>query len=717
MAIIDGADNQDPKMMSALSSDSKLATGPDEIVALPDSKNQDQDELKYQSLIAYITKEYTRAKNKRRWDEERWIQSYNNYRGLYNTDVKFSDAEVSQAFIKVTKTKVNAAHAQILDILFAANKFPIGVEESPIPTGVAEAVHYDPKEPDKSKDVPSPVARPDITAQLGPYKEKLDSVKDKIKDGPGLTPTSSTWFPAQEAAKNMEKLIHDQLLECGADKAIRSAVHEMCLFGTGLLRGPFLLNKEYPRWDAKGSYNPLVVKTSDVEFLSIWDAYPDPDARNMPECEKFTQRRRMSSTDMRNLKRRPDFRSEAIEKAVTAGTNYVKEYWENTLEDYETHDKIDRYEVLEYWGIVDKRIAEEAELELPEKFADKDHIQINAWVCNGYVLRLVLNQFTPARIPYHACPYELNPYSFFGIGVAENMEDTQLLMNGFMRMAVDNAAKSGNVMLEVDDNMLVSGQDFSMYPGKIWRRNGGQPGQAIHAIQVPNVSNENMMMFDRARELADEATGIPSYSHGQTNIQNVNRTAAGMSMLMGAAAQNIKAVVRNIDDYMLVPLGKAMFAFNMQFNFDPKFVGDLEVVARGTESLMRNEVRSQKLLQFLQIASNPMDAPFVKRDVILRELCKDLDLDPDKIVNDPREAAIQAALMQQMNQLMGIQPGQNGPPTPQGGQTVPGNPAAVPTPQDTSGTGGGNIAPGNNPSPQSPGFSGSTKVPPKGPGM
>ena len=66
-------------------------------------------------------------------------------------------------------------------------------------------------------------------------------------------------------------------------------------------------------------------------------------------------------------------------------------------------------------------------------------------------------------------------------------------------------------------------------------------------------------------------------------------------MLMGAAAQNIKAVVRNIDDYLLSPLGKALFSFNMQFNFNPDFIGDLEIKARGTESLMRNEVRSQRL--------------------------------------------------------------------------------------------------------------------------
>jgi hypothetical protein len=296
-------------------------------------------------------------------------------------------------------------------------------------------------------------------------------------------------------------------------------------------------------------------------------------------------------------------------------------------------------------------------------------------------------------------PYELNPYSFFGVGVAENMEDTQLLMNGFMRMAVDNGTLSGNVLLEVNESNLVPGQDYKLHPGKVFRTQG-QLGQSIHSIDIKSVTQELTMLFDKARQLADEATGIPSYAHGQGGIQGIGRTASGMQMLMGAAAQNIKAVVRNVDDYLLVPLARDLFAFNMQFEFDPEFIGDLRIVARGTVSLMRNEVRSQKVMQLLQLTANPMDAPWVKRDYLLRELAESLDLEPEKSVNDPREAGIQAEIMKNMMIAQGVDPNkanaQGGPPaagsgsgTPapggapaQGGQSVPGE-------QGFSGAGGG----------------------------
>ena len=64
---------------------------------------------------------------------------------------------------------------------------------------------------------------------------------------------------------------------------------------------------------------------------------------------------------------------------------------------------------------------------------------------------MCVNPFTPARIPYHAVPFEVNPYNIFGVGVAENMEDAQMLMNGHMRMAIDNLALAGNLVFDVDE--------------------------------------------------------------------------------------------------------------------------------------------------------------------------------------------------------------------------------------------------------------------------
>ena len=684
----------------------------DNAIALEDVEDTTVEDVDVAKIIPYIMDRYQKAEDYRQQDEDRWLSSYRNYRGLYGPDVKFTEVEKSRVFIKVTKTKTLAAYGQIVDVLFANNKFPLSIEPTELPEGVVADVHFDMQEqPEQNKpkeDVPeSPYGfRGDdkeflagsttltLQEKLGPLKDKLSPVQDKLKEGPASTPSSVEFSPAMVAAKKMQKKIHDQLDESGANKNLRSSAFEMALFGTGIMKGPFAADKEYPNWNDEGEYTPTFKTVPQVSHVSVWDFYPDPDANNMDEVQYIIERHKMSRTQLRNLKRRPYFREQVIDECIRIGENYTKKYWEDDLADYAPSHDVDRFEVLEYWGMVDTDMLDEQGVDIPKELQDFDELQANVWVCNDKLIRMVLNPFKPAKIPYSAAPYELNPYSFFGIGIAENMEDTQTLMNGFMRMAVDNAVLSGNLLIEVDETNLAPGQDLSVYPGKVFRRQGGAPGQAIFGTKYPNVSSENMMMFDKARQLSDESTGLPSFAHGQTGVSGVGRTASGISMLMNAASGSIKNVIKNVDDYLLRPLGEGFFRFNMQFDFDPTIKGDLEVKARGTESLMANEVRSQRLMQFLQTASSPALAPFAKFPYIIREIAKSMDLDPDKVTNNMSDAALQAEILKGFQaEQQAQQPQQQG------------APAGVDA-MDTSGAGGGNIGVGQAPVPGEQGFSG-----------
>ena len=681
----------------------------DDAVILEDTDNSVEEDADTSKIIPFIMERYARAEDYRRQDEERWLRAYRNYRGIYGPEVQFTEAEKSRVFIKVTKTKTLAAYGQIVDVLFAKNSFPLTVDPTELPEGVVENVSFDPAVPKElqedrrsdpvspygfkgdGKDLPAGATAKTLEELLNPeLREKLEPIEG-IKEGTGGTPTAVTFSPAMIAAKKMQKKIQDQLDEASASKHLRSTAFEMALFGTGVMKGPFAVDKEYPNWDDDtGEYSPIFKTVPQVSHVSVWNFYPDPDANNMEEAQYVIERHKMSRSQLRALKKRPYFRSQVIDEAISMGENYDKEYWEDDLSDYAPEHGIERFEVLEYWGMVDVEMLLDQGVDIPRELQDTDELQANVWICNGKLLRMVLNPFKPARIPYMASPYELNPYSFFGVGIAENMDDTQTLMNGFMRMAVDNAVLSGNLLIEVDETNLVPGQDLSVYPGKVFRRQGGAPGQAIFGTKFPNVAGENLQLFDKARVLADESTGFPSFAHGQTGVMGVGRTTSGISMLMGAASGTIKNVIKNVDDYLLRPLGEGLFRFNMQFDFDPEIKGDLEVKARGTESLMANEVRSQRLMQFLQVSSNPALAPFAKFQYIIREIAKSLDLDPEKVTNNMNEAAIQAELMKQFQQEQ---------------QAQQGGPAGA-NPMDTSGAGGGTIGVGQAPTPQEQGFSG-----------
>ena len=695
------------------------------------------------NLVGLITSRFVVAEDARSSDERRWLSSYSNYRGLYKRNVRFRDSEKSRIFVKITKTKVLAAFGQLVDVIFGTGKFPIGINETKIPEGEREDAHLDNQNPNPDLETPDNIGNRLEDEVINPYDVGYegdgrilavgatlgvggfeDTIEDQAEEAgllkEGLSPNPQTLevSPAQKAARRMEKLIHDQIEESKGSSEIRNSLLEAALLGTGIIKGPFNFNKRLNKWnkgeDGERTYSPLDVRVPRIEFVSCWDFYPDPQATNIDECEYIIHRHKMNRSQLRQLKNMPYFNEDVIRECLKKGPNYIEKGFEGQLKDNSLKSEdsyTSNFEVLEYWGIMDAEYAREVGIELSEDIDDLDEVQINAWICGNMLLRAVINPFTPYRIPYHSFPYEKNPYNFFGIGVAENMNDSQQVMNGHARMAIDNLALAGSLVFDIDESALVGGQSMEVYPGKIFRRQAGQPGQSIYGLKFPNTAPENMMMFDRFRQLADEQTGIPSYSHGQTGVQSMTRTASGMSMLLGAASLNVKTVVKNLDDFLLRPLGEAYFQWNMQFfegNLD--IIGDLEVKATGTNSLMQKEVRSQRLTAFLQTVQNPAVAPFVKMSKLISELAYSLDLDPDEILNDPEEAAIMAQIigMQNAGQTTGEEAGPLG--TQQGAMVGPEGIPQQPQDLGVTGTGGGNIGTGNVPLPGETAFSGTPRA-------
>jgi len=275
-------------------------------------------------------------------------------------------------------------------------------------------------------------------------------------------------------------------------------------------------------------------------------------------------------------------------------------------------------------------------------------------------------------------------------------------------MAIDNLALAGNLVFDVDEASLVPGQNMDIFPGKIFRRQSGVTGTAINGLKFPNTAPENIQMYQLSRQLADEETGIPSIMHGQTGVSGTGRTAAGLSMLMGGANLSMKTVIKNIDDYLLKPLGEAYFQWNMQFNDNsPDIIGDLEIKPRGTAAVMQKEVRSQRLTALLQTVSNPMLAPFVKIPNLIRELAIAQDIDPDSLVNDENQAKVFAEILRGLNELQQTETPDQQPPSMAGS----GGMGQAPTDGSVQGVGSGDIGVGATPVAGESNFTGNNPLP------
>ena len=234
-----------------------------EVSFIEDTDKESLSDPSVGSIVSYIQKRFDKAETSRNGEEQRWIKAYRNYRGLYGPDVKFTSSEKSRVFVKVTKTKVLAAYGQIVEVLFGANKFPISIDPTTLPEGVSEAVHLETEDTAKKmQEQQAPMGEPeqvqpgetliDFRDRLAGLKEKLSPVQDNLKEGEAESPTQITFHPAMIAAKKMEKKIHDQLEESNARKELRNTAFETALFGTGIMKGPFAVDKEYPNWSEEG---------------------------------------------------------------------------------------------------------------------------------------------------------------------------------------------------------------------------------------------------------------------------------------------------------------------------------------------------------------------------------------------------------------------------------------------------------------------------------
>ena len=352
-------------------------------------------------LAGFVKQKFEDSENGRRTHELKWLQSYKNFKGIYDSTTQYRDSERSKVFIKITKTKVLAAYGQIVDILFSNKKFPMVVEPTPIPEGIEEFAHKT-TPLDEAEQKPDPFGfagdgrelLPGALSatephKLGTYGQEFPNM---LSAGPAKL-TEPQLKPAQKMALKMEKCIHDQLTDSNAVNVFRKAIFESALLGTGIVKGPLNFYKRVHNWEVdpdtgQKMYSPYEKTMPRIEYVSLWDFHPDPSATSIEDCEYVIQRHRMNRQQLRGLIKRPYFDAAAIEECLAKGPNYEDKYYEDTIreDDTEPYYQENRYEVLEYWGVVDKKYANEVGLEGSNDMSEFDQVQVNVCVCWGMVI-------------------------------------------------------------------------------------------------------------------------------------------------------------------------------------------------------------------------------------------------------------------------------------------------------------------------------------------
>ena len=69
----------------------------DEVVAAKDNEDSIFDSKS--DLVSFVEDRFSRAEDARLSDEERWLRAYRNYRGIYGSEMSFTDFSYTQRTI------------------------------------------------------------------------------------------------------------------------------------------------------------------------------------------------------------------------------------------------------------------------------------------------------------------------------------------------------------------------------------------------------------------------------------------------------------------------------------------------------------------------------------------------------------------------------------------------------------------------------------------
>lgn len=634
-----------------------------------DVEEEGQD-IELANLGARLKSLYREYKDARRDIEDEWLMDLRQYNGQYEPDVIArldSQGARSKVFVGLTRTKVMAAYSRIVDLMFQASDTYFGIKPTPRPT-------IDPLKAMQMRQQ----AMDEVAAASGmPTADGMgDLVAARMEE---LEPMflEAEKAIAEEAASEMTIDILDQLIEANSDQKIKSAIMEACIFGSGAIKSGTVsidrsqsYSKVMNEAGESGYALSMIERvTPDIEAVSIFDLYPDPYCTNLRDCDGLFRRHILTKRQLRDLKDLPGFDGEEIEEVIrTQRTgDHTEETHERTRREISGINEFGesrRYEVLEYWGCIDGQDLADYGVELDEDTDLTQQFDSNVWLLGGKVIKIQLNPVMGYKIPYQIFPYERSPHQFWGTGVPKMMRDSQSTMNAATRIYLDNMALSSGPMMEVNSDLLAAGEDpTDIHPWRVFLREGGDGTMpAVRFFQPVANANGLTSIIDIFRRFADETTSLPSYTHGE-QTKSLNKTATGISMLMGAANVSLKSTIKNLDDFLVRPMIESLFHFNMQYGTNEKSKGDLKVVARGSTALIQKEVQSQRLLQFMSLLGSPEDQMLVNRPQLLKSIAESMDIDPEAFMKSEEEinAEIQQQQAQQQQMLLAASQGNQSP--------------------------------------------------------
>jgi len=571
-------------------------------------------------LGEFVLKTYSQFKEDRNTIEQKWEKNINAFDKVLDTKEKKGEGEGwrNKTFIGITKQKVIAAYSIVIDALMKNGKVPFF----------------------------------------------LTCKEEELQDFEELAPEEREFIDQNKEI--MEAKIYDQLKKSGSGEELSKSVLSCAIYGEAYAKRTVeeVVDEGYSEseegvWESyRNSY-----ECPKLENLSVWDVYRDVEDRDLQNSRGLIQRKLVSPFELKSMSGQDYYLDDSIKIAISGNEGFSDPEDTNSLPpaQREISNRKRSIRLLEFWGRVPLKLAEEFEARLKQSGINDfslideveedsgNDVEIMCVMANDQIVRYV--RVEKNERPFYRTVWEEPIDAKSGVGVADNIEEIQSVLNGAVRGFLDNKNLTSNAMFAVKRRLLHNKLD-SFKPGDTIEisEDCEDVRQAIQQLQFNDVGESMMSMINLSLSFADDESSIPRVQQGAGG--EGQETAFELSQRLEKSGKYLGSVISNFDKGMIEPVIKSFLDFNMR---DPNAKGkaDYKATANGFTSFQDRLTKIAGIRQSLEMAqSNESLNKRVKFDQIFKEFTDLLDIDADRWFMNDAEAKEQEQIESENQQRM-----------------------------------------------------------------
>ncbi len=379
--------------------------------------------------------------------------------------------------------------------------------------------------------------------------------------------------------------------------------------------------------------------------MSPWNIFPeDGCGEKIGGGQEVFERDWLSEAQLLKLRDLPGYLSGQINEVIKEGPG-KKNYREDGPQAVGSIK--DRYEIWYYNGTLTRKdmeclcVASGTTLRAYGIDRRKKMINVVISLVNDRVVCAIPSMFASGRLPYHNVPWQRRPGFWAGVGVAEQLEVPQKMINGATRSMLDNAALAAGPQIVVNRRAVKPADEtWSLYPQKIWYLEPDYDGVDVRTCfmvaEIPNTTQQIMQINEWALRVGEESTSIPLVTQGQSGATTPD-TFGAAQLQNNNANQLLRSIGYAFDDFITEPYIQMMYEWLLQDPDVPDAAkGDFHIVANGSIALVERAIQDQTIAQLLPFSKDPAFGLSPERTTLLYLKSKKIDSEDVSLTDDEK---------------------------------------------------------------------------------